>query len=255
MKTPLLPIDILSIYKNSLGDRVPLPLLDHDYRELGTGRTYINPMTGRNYTHREYFRDVLAGTPHPGNVTIRANSHFFYNATRPLDTNPANRLPTDNYIYFNADTNVLEINGPVQFNGDLTLTRGNGNDRTIHYTGRGCWLVLGNVTLDADLLAMNPNGTTVNTFPVNNILGIMAEGSMTVGSQSQLRMMGAFYAQQQIRSSKQTITLGTFVSNYFDMGKNVPDIFQVPELADNLPLGMIGAYPILVFQQVSWRER
>jgi hypothetical protein len=38
------------------------------------------------------------------------------------------------------------------------------------------------------------------------------------------------------------------------MGTNVPEIYQVPSLADNLPLGMIGAYPILVYSQVSWRE-
>jgi hypothetical protein len=47
---------------------------------------------------------------------------------------------------------------------------------------------------------------------------------------------------------------GTFVSNYFDMGTNVPSIFQVPTLADNLPLGMIGNYPIMSMTRVSWRE-
>lgn len=82
----------------------------------------------------------------------------------------------------------------------------------------------------------------------------MATGNLTVGSLSQLQLMGAFYAQQKIVSSKQTITMGTFVSNYFDMGTNVPDIYQVPSLPDHLPEGMIGAYPILVFEQVSWRE-
>ncbi|MBP7431353.1 MAG: hypothetical protein KBC05_18105, partial [Candidatus Hydrogenedentes bacterium] len=63
-----------------------------------------------------------------------------------------------------------------------------------------------------------------------------------------------FYARNRIRSQKQTTVLGTFVSDYFDMGTNVPDIYQVPTLADNLPYGMIGAYPILTFLQISWRE-
>jgi hypothetical protein len=66
--------------------------------------------------------------------------------------------------------------------------------------------------------------------------------------------MGAFYAQNRIVSAKQTTIMGTFVSNYFDMGTNVPDIYQVPSLADNLPLGMIGNYPILAMNLVSWRE-
>ena len=83
----------------------------------------------------------------------------------------------------------------------------------------------------------------------------MAENNMIVGSLSQLELMGAFYAQGQIQSTKQTITAGTFVSTYFDMGTNVPEIYQVPMLPDNLPLGMVGAYPILIFVPVSWREQ
>ena len=65
----------------------------------------------------------------------------------------------------------------------------------------------------------------------------MASGNLTVGSLSQLQLMGGFYAQGTVASSKQTTTMGTFVGSYFDMGTNVPDIYQVPTLADNLPLG------------------
>ena len=148
----------------------------------------------------------------------------------------------------------MEINGQIEITGNLELTRGNGNDKTIHYTGRAAILVHGDVQLDTHLLAQNSDGTTANSFPVNNIIGIMAGNNMTVGSLSQLDLMGAFYAQNTIDATKQTNVIGTFVSNYFDMGSNVPSIFQVPTLADNLPFGMIGAYPILIFSQVSWRE-
>jgi hypothetical protein len=82
----------------------------------------------------------------------------------------------------------------------------------------------------------------------------MASNNMLVGSTAQLDIMGAFYAQNKITSAKQTNVMGTFVSSYFDMGTNVPNIYQVPALADNLPLGMIGNYPILAISQVSWRE-
>jgi hypothetical protein len=237
-----------------LGTRLSLPLLSDPYKELNTGTQYMNPSTGTWYTHTEYFQQVLTGTPYSGNMTIRANQNFYYNATRPSDTDPTLRLPTDDYIYFNATTNVMEVNGQIQINGNLAIDRGNGNDKTISYTGRAAILVHGDVSLDTDLLAQNADGTTSNSFPVNNILGIMAQGSMTMGTNSQLKLMGAFYAQNQIRSTKQTTVTGTYVSNYFDMGTNVPEIYQVPSLADNLPLGMIGAYPILVYSQVSWRE-
>jgi hypothetical protein len=240
--------------KYDLGNRVPMPFLADDYRDPVTGDTVVNPNTGANYTHEEYFTEVLDGTEYSGNLTIRANTDFYYNATRPAETNPALRQPTDDYIYFNSTTNVMELNGQVTINGDLLIDRGSGNDKTIYYTGRAALLVKGNATLNTNLLTVNPDGTIANSYPATNCFGIMAKGNLVVGANSQLKLMGAFYSEQTVKSSKQTITMGTFVGNYFDMGTNVPDIFQVPTLADNLPEGMIGAYPIYVFQQVSWRE-
>jgi hypothetical protein len=236
-----------------LGNRVPLPVLEDDWRDYYTGAKVPYPSSSRNYQHDEYFSEVLSGTPYPGSITIDTSSDFYYNGTRPLDANPANRQPTDDYIYFDSTADLLRINGQIEIEGDLTFT-GKGNDTSIDYTGRAALLANGNVTIDVSLLTVNPDGTTANSFPVNNIIGIMARNDMVVGSTSQLELMGAFYAQGSITSSKQTTTMGTFVSNYFDMGTNVPQIFQVPALADNLPLGMIGAYPILAFQPVSWRE-
>jgi hypothetical protein len=237
-----------------LGDKVPFPWLTDDWRDVVTGDVVYSDALGRNYTHAEYFGEVLADAPYPGDMQIKASQDFYYNASRPADLDPTHRLPTDDYILFNATTNHMEVNGQIEVNGSLNITRGGGVDKTIHYSGRAALLVNGDVTLDTDLLTVNADGTTANSFPQNNILGIMASQNMTVGSLSQLSLMGAFYAQQQINCSKQSTVMGTFVSNYFNMGTNVPSIFQVPDLADNLPLGMIGAYPILVFSKVSWRE-
>jgi hypothetical protein len=237
-----------------LGDRVPLPVLSDEWLDPSTGSTSFNPLTLSNYTHQEYFSQQLTGAPIIGDVTIAANSDFYYNATRPLDLDPANRQPGDDFIYFDAATNVMEINGQIEITGNLEITRGGGNDKTIHYTGRAALLVHGDVTLDTNLLARNSDGTTANSFPAANILGIMAGNNMNVGTLSQLELMGAFYAQNEINTEKQSTIIGTFVSNYFNMGTNVPSIYQVPELADNLPLGMIGAWPILIYDVVSWRE-
>lgn len=237
-----------------LGDRVPLPILADDWKDPISGATTLDPVTLANYTHADYFNQQLAGQAYVGDMTIAANQDFYYNATRPLDPDPANIQPSDDYILFDAATNVMEINGQISITGNLEITRGNGNDKTINYTGRAAILVSGDVTLDTNLLAQNSDGTTNMSFPVNNIIGIMAGHDMTVGSLSQLELMGAFYAQNIARTEKQSTIMGTFVSNYFDMGTNVPSIYQVPQLADNLPFGMIGAYPILVYDIVSWRE-
>ncbi len=236
-----------------LGDRVSLPVFADDWREPVTGATVLNPNTGVNYSHEEYF-ETLAGTPYEGDIVINArNDFFYYNATRPNDTDPANRLPTDNYLLFDSDTNVFEINGQIEVNGNFTLT-GQGNQRTMNYTGRAAILVRGDAAIEVNLLSRNADGSTDNSFPIANCIGIMAENNMDVGMTAQLTIMGGFYAQNRVRSQRQSTILGTMVGNYFDMGTNVPDIYQVPALADNLPYGMIGAYPLLVFQQMSWRE-
>jgi len=242
------------------GNRVPLPLLANPWREPETGAKVWDGSRGDWYTHEHYFDEVLVGDAtnptdgiYNGTMLIKTSANFYYNASHPSDTNPANRQATDDYIYFNATTNRMEVNGQITVNGGFEIT-GKGNDKTINYSGRGAILVHGNSIINTDLLTVNSDGSTAMSFPQNNCLGIMASGDMTVGTLSQLMLMGAFYAQGRIVCSKQSQVAGTFVSNYFDMGTNVPSIFQVPALADFLPRGMIGAYPILVFAKVSWRE-
>jgi hypothetical protein len=250
-----------------LGDKVPFPVLADDWRNATNGAKVQDPTTGTWYTHEDYFNQVLVADPdnpgdgaYNGDITINARgSHYYWNATTGEELSgslPATAPnPTDDYILFNESTDVLEINGQIRINGNLSFT-GKGNQKTINYTGRAAFLVYGDVAIDTSLISCNngdPNDIA-DSFPVNNIIGIMASEDMVVGSTSQLDIMGAFYAQNKIQSSKQTNVMGTFVSNYFDMGTNVPNIYQVPALADNLPLGMIGNYPILAISQVAWRE-
>jgi hypothetical protein len=343
-----------------LGDKVPLPLLSDDWRDPVDGSTVTNPGTGVNYTHEEYFTEVLLAAPalvadgiYTGDITLDPGADdFYYNATTGEtiigDASAAAPAATDDYILYRPATapgssegkegkegkdprsiipgaggnggsggrggggsasegkegndprssegkkgkdprssegkegndprssegkegndprssegkegnaprriRVLEVKGQIKVDGSLTFT-GSGSDTVVPYSGRGAILAT-NVRIDTDLLACNDGDptNTANSFPVNNILGLMASESMLVGTTSQLSIMGAFYAQEKITSSKQTNVIGTFVSNYFDMGKNVPSIFQVPALADNLPVGMIGNFPILSLTRLSWRE-
>jgi hypothetical protein len=236
-----------------LGDKVSLPVFADDWRDPSTGATEVNPNTGANYAHDEYFSAALTDSVYEGDMVIDCKQDFYFNATRPADPDPSHRVATDDYILFDSATNRMEINGQIEINGNLEFT-GKANDQYINYTGRAAILARGDVIIDTDMLAMNADGTIENSYPAANCIGIMAGNNMQVGVSSQLKIMGGFYAQNQIQTKKQTIIMGTFVSDYFDMGSQVPDIYQVPELADNLPYGMIGAYPILNFSQVSWRE-
>ena len=264
-----------------LGERVHFPVFGDDWRWPGTMRCNEAPEgfawtpggyevspDGDNYGHAEFFEVLSDGAPHSGNVEFeRGGDDVYINFTRPGDPDPANRVQTDpdhcvvgdDYLYFNGGTNVLEINGQIEIDGDLEFTGspGQGSGTATYYTGRGAILVSGDVTLDGDLVPCN-NGDPddyVRSFPENNCLGLMAGNDMFVGDRvSQMDIMGAFYAQNRIVSAKQTRVMGTFVAEYFDMGNQVPDIYQVPALADNLPLGMVGNFPIMCLGQVSWRE-
>lgn len=251
-----------------LGDLVPFPTLADDWREPD-GSLVMNPDTNSWYTHEDYFTEVLLADPdvkddgiYNGNITIDARNspHYYWNATTEEEMTGAEALAAtpdadDDFIKYNADTKVFTMNGQIRINGELTFT-GQGGDRTIHYSGRAAFLVDGNVNIDANLLSCN-NGDpadTTNSFPVNNAIGIMSYHDMIVGESSQLSIMGAFYAEGTIQTRRQTNVLGTFVANYFDMGTNVPNIYQVPTLADNLPYGMIGNYPIIFLQKIAWSE-
>jgi hypothetical protein len=76
----------------------------------------------------------------------------------------------------------------------------------------------------------------------------------TGGGDSQLNMIGAFYAEDEIISGKQNEIAGSFVSNYFNMGSQVPKLYQVPSLATNLPPGMIGGENVYKMVTINWRE-
>jgi len=236
-----------------LGSRVTFPRLSDAWRDPLTGQTVTNPGTGIPYTHQEYFTQVLADSVIPGPIEINVGTDYYYNASRPGDSNPASRLPGDDYIYYDSGTDTMEINGQVAINGDFDFDS-LGVNNTINYTGRAAVLVLGDVDIDVNLFSVNADGTIDNSYPAANCLGLMSSGEVTVGLGSQRTLMGAFYGEQQVTSDKQTSTAGTFVSEYFNMGSQVPDIYQIPTLAANLPYGMVGAYPVYVVVQRSWRE-
>ncbi len=254
-----------------LGNMVSLPMLDDDWRSTDGAKVWNNT-TNDWYTHDEYFTQVLLGSPtnptdgiRNANMTLNVagtnTAAVYWNATTGQyltgTTAQAAAIPpsTDDYLIFNPATNLLRVNGQIKINGTLSFA-GQGNDRTIYYTGRGAILTTGDVTVDTNMLSCNNGNTasTANSYPVNNCLGVMTRSNMYAGMSAQLQLAGAFYAQNMIKTQRQTTVLGTFVSDFFDMGTNVPEIYQVPTLATNLPFGMVGYYPILATQRVTWRE-
>jgi hypothetical protein len=48
--------------------------------------------------------------------------------------------------------------------------------------------------------------------------------------------------------------VGAVVSRYLDMGSQVPHLYQMPNLAKNLPPGMPGGNTFNYVKILSWRE-
>ena len=113
--------------------------------------------------------------------------------------------------------------------------------------GTGSLLVTGNAQIDTDLITSGSS-----SYPTN-IVGIMTPNDIGFNEAS-IDVMGLFYSEGSVVAQKQTNIMGTIISNYFDMGTNVPSIYQVPEAAENLPAGMIAQDPVWMIKVISWQK-
>ena len=208
-----------------LGDSIHFPSLSDPYLTYATHQDYL------------YNNALVISDPAKLNQlsNIKPDSNFSY--IDPLGKGSISMDGSGN----------LSIDGIVYIDGGDLGMREKGPADTINYTGTGSILVTGDVEIGCSLVTQGNN-----SFP-SNIIGIMTPGEIMF-TKSQIDVMGIFYAEDTITSTMQTDVTGTFVSNYFDMGIQVPNIFQVPDIINNLPAGMINQDPIWIIRTVSWQE-
>jgi len=224
------------------------PTLDELYIDPETGATFPND-DGDPCSYKEYYDKY--GLHLPVNISsITSDTASFY---YPEDNNPDTN---GNYINWDQGTGELTISGIIVIDegctdfaigkkGDLIEYKGK-----VGTIGKGTVVSKGDISVHGDLLAKD-------LFPTTDSLGLIAYNNINLATgpgDSQLKMMGAFYAQNKITSAKQNQIAGTFVSNYFDMGTNVPKIFQVPGLENNLPPGIPGASVTYTMYTSNWHE-
>ncbi|RJP66567.1 MAG: hypothetical protein C4532_15975, partial [Candidatus Abyssobacteria bacterium SURF_17] len=163
-----------------------------------------------------------------------------------------------------ADTALLTINGMIKIEGDLVIGE---KSLDVLYDGRGTIYAAGGTDTSVEAgeagaigdIDVHSNLIPVGIFPTQDVLGVVAKRDIYLADgpgDSQLYMAAAFYGGREIKSTKQNQIAGTFVCDVFDMGTNVPKIYQVPELINNLPPGLIGAEDIWIttgFKERSWR--
>lgn len=201
-------------------------------------QTYVDKNNTSWTTHESYL-DTNALVV-PVNTILASTTAFSYGP----DAN-------GNSISFTPGSpGTLTIQGVVKISGDLQIGA-KGSD--IAYKGNGTLYATGNVNVDGNLLPASGK-----VFPTTARIGLIAKHDMNLATgsgSSQLQMAGAFYAQGTIRSAKQNQIAGTFVASYFDMGTNVPNIYQVPSLSSNMPPAMPGDKRYFTLKIRTFRDR
>lgn len=254
----------------------------NQYKET-VDAVYINDGYTGNKGERNVYSDIGPNTPYgpingPNYVDFPSLSEGFMGYGTYFDylranafvvTDPAQlaaladiRPDADDFDFFDANGQIKLEDGHLTINGivyigderdpskvaDLNI-KSSQSAFAITYSGKASILVSGNVNIDADLLTVG-----ANSYPQQSIIGIMTPNDVRFGPGSQLDVAGIFYGENSIVSEKQTEVVGSFVSNYFDMGTNVPSIYQVWEIVDNLPPGIIGGFPYWVCEISNWQE-
>lgn len=206
-----------------LDDAVSFPSLSDPYQD------YVS--------YQEYLRDNALVISDPAQLSelnnITPGSSFNYS-------------DGTNTIAIDGNGN-LAISGIVYIDGGELKMMGGGPNKTISYSGKGVIFATGDVNIEIDLLTSG-----LDSFP-DNVIGIMTPGDIEF-DRANIDIMGVFYAEGTIEVKKQTDIAGTLVSNYFDIGSQVPSIYQVPSLSDNMPLGMISSKAVWIMRVIAWQE-
>ncbi len=160
---------------------------------------------------------------------------------------------------YDSDGNPATKEGLLTISGIVRITDGEGalgeisigeKNLTIEYTGSG--------TIFADDIEIHGDLLSQGTFPSTDYcLSLIADNNINLATgsgDSQFKMTGVFYAEGQITSAKQNEIAGTFVSNYFDMGSNVPSIYHIPDLMNHLPDHMTAWTSDWAIITSNWQE-
>jgi len=196
--------------------------------------------------------------------TEHASYQAYLKTKSLIVTTELSALTPDSNFTLDDGTNSISMdgNGNLNITGNIYVDGGNnmnmskvGSSKTITYYGSGTILVTGNVQIDVNLVTDANSGNP--SFPVRNgsknIIGVMTPNSIGFNEAS-IDVMGIFYAESSFVVQKQTDIMGSVVTNFLDVGTNVPGIFEVPAVLDNLPIGMLSEDPKWVIKIISWKK-
>lgn len=211
---------------------IAFPSLSDQYIEPGTGQVWM--------THRSYLMTNSVLLPY--NKIDDSTPAFV------ADDGLGNRVEWD------PSTGELSIDGIARVQGTLELGDKGGQSgvNRIEYTGTGTMYATDDIRIHWDVV---PKGEYLSTQGnARHNLGLIADRNIRIADgpgDSWIKVFAAIYGEDQIKIKKQSRIAGSLVSSDFDLGANVPRIFQVPKLAGMLPPGMPGAEPLLYVSRVE----
>jgi hypothetical protein len=190
---------------------------------------YFHAPTATNYATHRLFLDTNSLTIVENDISINTPSFNHSNAFGSIDWNQA--------------TLTMTIDGIVRVNGNLHIADKNAG---VLYDGRGTLFAVGDVDIHGHVMPVD-NYLQTGTATYDN-LGIIADNDLKIsagGGETWVKVMAAMYAENETVVRKQSRIAGAIVTQYFDLGNNVPRIFQAANLSANLPPGMPGGDPML----------
>ena len=172
-----------------------------------------------------------------------------------------------NRIAWDAISQTLTVQGIIRTPGAIILggTTGPTKITTIFYTTGGVggtlyakqagadWSEPGNTGVHQVSITVNSDLLPVGVFPTVDTIGLLAKDRLVM-ARSQNHVAAAVFAENQVEITKQYQVVGAVVSRFFDMGGQVPSVYQMPNLVKYLPPGMPGGQVLNFIKILSWRE-
>jgi hypothetical protein len=102
-------------------------------------------------------------------------------------------------------------------------------------------------------ISINSSLLPIGTYPTVDTLGLIAKDQLVMDRPDR-RVAAAVFAENLVQIKKQYQVVGSVVTRYFNMGVNVPRVYQMPNLVKYLPPGMPGGQVLNFVKILSWRE-
>lgn len=171
-----------------------------------------------------------------------------------------------NLITYDNVNRILTVQGIIRVPGEIILG-GTGGQKipTINYTTAGVGGTLyakkagANWSDDSTAgahevsITVNSNLLPIGIYPTVDTLGLLAKDRIVM-KQSQNNVAAAVFAENQVSITKQYQVVGAVVTRFFDLGAQVPRLYQMPNLVKYLPPGMPGGQAFNIVKILSWRE-